>query len=205
MNEAQLVMLSRQGDETAFNKLVELYKDKLSRMAHKILRSKTDVEDVVQETFLKVYLNLNRFDENKRFSTWIFHIAKNVCLDLLRRRKTPPLPLDQPVTAHSEQNLSLHDVIPHTALSPEGEVIERELASKMTEVIEKLPEKYRTVVYQRYVLEMSMEDISQLNNIPVNTVKSRIHRGKEAMKKRWGKSLLLYSLLLFNFLLLVIP
>ncbi|WP_308638187.1 sigma-70 family RNA polymerase sigma factor [Paenibacillus silvisoli] len=199
MNEAQLVMLSRQGDETAFNKLVELYKDKLYRMASRILRSKTDVEDVVQETFLKVYLNLNRFDENKRFSTWIFHIGKNICLDLLRRRKTPPLPLDQPVLAQSDQALSLHDVIPHTSLSPEGEVIERELSSKMAELIEKLPDKYRTVVYQRYVLEMSMEDISRANNIPVNTVKSRIHRGKDYMKKRWGKTLLIYSIMLFHF------
>ena len=118
VNEAQLVMLSRQGDETAFKELVELYKDKLFHMAHRILRSKTECEDVVQETFLKVYLNLNRFDENKRFSTWIFHIGKNVCLDLLRRRKTPPLPLDQPVTAHSDQNLSLHDVIPHASPTP---------------------------------------------------------------------------------------
>ncbi|MBP3962658.1 MULTISPECIES: sigma-70 family RNA polymerase sigma factor [Paenibacillus] len=199
MNEAQLVMLSRQGDETAFNKLVELYKDKLSRMAHRILRSKTDTEDVVQETFLKVYLNLNRFDENKRFSTWIFHIGKNICLDLLRRRKTPPLPLDQPVLAQSDQALSLHDVIPHASLSPEGEVIERELSSKMAELIDKLPDKYRSVVYQRYVLEMSMEDIGRANNIPVNTVKSRIHRGKDFMKKRWGKTLLIYSLLLFSF------
>nr|WP_240547981.1 sigma-70 family RNA polymerase sigma factor [Paenibacillus lignilyticus] len=192
-------MLSRQGDETAFNKLVELYKDKLSRMAHRILRSKTDTEDVVQETFLKVYLNLNRFDENKRFSTWIFHIGKNICLDLLRRRKTPPLPLDQPVLAQSDQALSLHDVIPHASLSPEGEVIERELSSKMAELIDKLPDKYRSVVYQRYVLEMSMEDIGRANNIPVNTVKSRIHRGKDFMKKRWGKTLLIYSLLLFSF------
>ncbi|QHW31063.1 sigma-70 family RNA polymerase sigma factor [Paenibacillus rhizovicinus] len=199
MNEAQLVMLSRQGDETAFNKLVELYKDKLFHMAHRILRSKTECEDVVQETFLKVYLNLNRFDENKRFSTWIFHIGKNVCLDLLRRRKAPSLPLDQPVTAHSDQQLSLHEVIPHASLSPESEVIERELASTMAGMIEKLPEKYKTVVYQRYVLEMTMEDIGRANNIPVNTVKSRIHRGKDFMKKRWGKTLLIYSLLLFSF------
>lgn len=199
MNEAQLVMLSRQGDQTAFNQLVELYKDKLFHMAHRILRSKTECEDVVQETFLKVYLNLNRFDENKRFSTWIFHIGKNVCLDLLRRRKAPPLPLDQPVTAQSDQNLSLHDVIPHASQSPESEVIERELASTMADLIAKLPEKYKTVVYQRFVLEMSMEDIGLANNIPVNTVKSRIHRGKDFMKKRWGKTLLLYSLLLFSF------
>ncbi|GGD46580.1 sigma-70 family RNA polymerase sigma factor [Paenibacillus nasutitermitis] len=196
MNESQLVMASRQGDQLAFNKLVELYTDKIYNMAHRILRSKTECEDVVQETFLKVYLNLNRFDENKRFSTWIFHIGKNICLDLLRRRKAPSLPLDQPVMAHSDQALSLHDVIANTEISPEGEVIERELSNKMAELINKLPVKYKTVVYQRYVLEMSLEAISQANNIPVNTVKSRIHRGKDFMKKRWGKTLLIYSLLM---------
>ncbi|QYR22668.1 sigma-70 family RNA polymerase sigma factor [Paenibacillus sp. sptzw28] len=199
MNEAQLVMLSRQGDQLAFNQLVELYKDKIFNMAHRILRSKTECEDVVQETFLKVYLNLNRFDEEKRFSPWIFHIGKNICLDLLRRRKAPSLPLDQPVVARSDQKLSLHEVIPNTGPSPEGEVIERELSSKMAEMIDKLPAKYKNVVYQRYVLEMSMEDISRANNIPVNTVKSRIHRGKDFMKKRWGKTLLIYSILLFGF------
>lgn len=199
MNEAQLVMLSRQGDQIAFNKLVDLYKDKIFNMAHRILRSKTECEDVVQETFLKVYLNLNRFDENKRFSTWIFHIGKNICLDLLRRRKAPSLPLDQPIVAHSDQNLSLHDVIPNTAMSPEGEVIEREFSDKMAEMIDKLPDKYKSVVYQRYVLEMSMEDIGRANNIPINTVKSRIHRSKDFMKKRWGKTLLIYSSLMFSF------
>ncbi|MBW7455816.1 sigma-70 family RNA polymerase sigma factor [Paenibacillus sepulcri] len=196
MNESQLVMASRQGDQLAFNKLVELYTDKIYNMAHRILRSKTECEDVVQETFLKVYLNLNRFDENKRFSTWIFHIGKNICLDLLRRRKAPSLPLDQPVMAHSDQPLSLHDVIANTEPTPEGEVIERELSDKMAELIDKLPVKYKSVVYQRYVLEMSLEAISQANNIPVNTVKSRIHRGKDFMKKRWGKALLIYSLLM---------
>ncbi|CAH1207841.1 ECF RNA polymerase sigma factor SigW [Paenibacillus plantiphilus] len=199
MNEAQLVMLSRQGDQLAFNKLVELYKDKIYNMAHRILRSKTECEDVVQETFLKVYLNLNRFDENKRFSPWIFHIGKNICLDLLRRRKAPALQLDQPVLAHSDQNLSLHDVIPNQAPTPEGEVIEREFTDKMAEMIEKLPTKYKSIVHQRYVLEMSMEDISRANNIPVNTVKSRIHRAKDFMKKKWGKTLLFYSMHLFSF------
>jgi RNA polymerase sigma-70 factor (ECF subfamily) len=199
VNEAQLVNLSRQGDQIAFGKLMELYKDKIYYMAHRILRSKTECEDVVQETFLKVYLNLNRFDENKRFSTWIFHIGKNICLDLLRRRKTPPLPLDQPVVSRSDNQLSLHEVIPAADPTPEGEVIERELTTKISELIDKLPEKYKHIVYQRYVLDMSIEDIGRENNIPVNTVKSRIHRAKDFMKKRWGKTLLIYSLLLFSF------
>ena len=199
MNEAQLVTLSRQGDQIAFGKLMEMYKDKVYFMAHRILRSKTECEDVVQETFLKVYLNLGRFDENKRFSTWIFHIGKNICLDLLRRRKTPPLPLDQPVVSQSDNKLSLHEVIPTGDPTPEGEVIERELSMKMAELIDKLPDKYKHIVYQRYVLDMSIEDIGLKNNLPVNTVKSRIHRSKDFMKKRWGKTLLIYSLLLFSF------
>lgn len=85
--EARLAKLARNGDRNAFAELVELYKDKIFHLAYRMLNNKQEAEDAVQETFLRVYTNLHRYDENQKFSTWIFRIGTNLCIDKLRRRK----------------------------------------------------------------------------------------------------------------------
>jgi RNA polymerase sigma-70 factor (ECF subfamily) len=85
--ETHLVKLSLTGDRSAFGQLVELYKGKIHRLAYRMLNNSHDSEDVVQETFMRVFMNLNRYDENQKFSTWIYRIGKNLCVDLLRKKR----------------------------------------------------------------------------------------------------------------------
>lgn len=85
--ENRLVKLVLKGDQRAFAEIVELYKDKLFHLAYRMLNNRHEAEDVVQETFLRVFRNMEKYDPNQKFSTWIYRIATNLCIDRLRRKK----------------------------------------------------------------------------------------------------------------------
>ena len=85
--ETRLARLARRGDQRAFAEIVDLYKDKLYHLAYRMTGNRQEAEDVVQEAFLRVYKNLDRYDENQKFSTWIYRIATNLCIDRLRKRR----------------------------------------------------------------------------------------------------------------------
>jgi RNA polymerase sigma-70 factor (ECF subfamily) len=181
--EVQLVQLSRTGDRAAFKELVELYKDKLHRLAYRMLHDLHESEDIVQETFVRVYLNLNHYDEKQKFSTWIYRIGKNLCIDLLRKKKVDHS-LDAGLTGDLDK--PFYEKLPSTDASPESRFLFNELQEQMRKVIDKLSDKYKQVVTLYYLHEMSLQEISDLLGMPVTTVKSRLHRGREQLRKRWG-------------------
>jgi RNA polymerase sigma-70 factor (ECF subfamily) len=181
--EVQLVQLSRTGDGAAFKELVNLYKDKLHRLAYRMLHDRYDSEDVVQETFMRVYMNLNHYDEKQKFSTWIYRIGKNLCIDLLRKKKA-----DHSLDAGLSDDLEkpFYEKLPSADASPENRLILSELQEQMRKVIDKLSDKYKQVVTLYYLQELSLQEISELLGMPVSTVKSRLHRGREQLRKKWG-------------------
>lgn len=181
--ELQLVQMSRTGDRAAFKELVELYKDKLHRLAYRMTNNRHDSEDVVQETFMRVYMNLNHYDENQKFSTWIFRIGKNLCIDLLRKKKVDHS-LDTGLG--DEQDRTFYEKLPSAEASPESRVLLGEMQDQMRKVIDKLSDKYKTIVTLYYLHEMSLQEISDALGVPVTTVKSRLHRGREQLRKKWG-------------------
>jgi len=166
----------------SYEQMFEHYKDKIFSFAWKILRSKTDTEEAVQETFLKLYINFERLDPAGSVSSLIFTTAKNICIDMLRKRKTK-LTLNHPMMKHEgwEDQAS-------AAARPEDAVLLKEASEQMLEAIEKLPKAYRLMVYQRYVLDLSMEEIVELNHVKMNTVKSRLKRGRDLLRKQLEKS-----------------
>ncbi|MBD0383904.1 RNA polymerase sigma factor SigW [Paenibacillus sedimenti] len=179
--EARLAKLARNGDRNAFAELVELYKDKIFHLAYRMLNNKQEAEDAVQETFLRVYTNLHRYDENQKFSTWIFRIGTNLCIDKLRRRKnTYSLDAEMP---DGEGN-DYYAMLPSHEDTPEKQVIVSETQEQIREAIETLPEKYKSVVVLRYLHDMSLQEIGDVLQMPVTTVKTRVHRGREYLRKR---------------------
>jgi RNA polymerase sigma-70 factor (ECF subfamily) len=181
--EIQLVQLSRTGDRAAFKELVDLYKDKLHRLAYRMLHNRHDSEDVVQETFMRVYMNLNHYDENQKFSTWIFRIGKNLCIDLLRKKK-----VDHSLDAGlgDEQDRAYYEKLSSEDASPESRLLLSEMQEQMRKVIDKLSDKYKAIVTLYYLHELSLQEISDTLGMPVTTVKSRLHRGREQLRKKWG-------------------
>ncbi|GKS10856.1 ECF RNA polymerase sigma factor SigW [Paenibacillus chitinolyticus] len=179
--ETRLAKLARNGDRGAFEELVNLYKDKIFHLAYRMLGNKQEAEDAVQDTFLRVYNNLDRYDENQKFSTWIFRIGTNLCIDRLRKRK-PTYSLDAEMP-DSEGN-DFYAMLASKDELPEDQIVLSETQQVIRRVIQTLPEKYKSVVILRYLHDMSLQEIGDVLGMPVTTVKTRVHRGREYLRKK---------------------
>lgn len=179
--EARLAKLSRNGDRQAFEELVDMYKDKIYHLGYRMLGNSGEAEDVVQDTFLRVYTNLDRYDENQKFSTWIYRIATNLCIDRLRKRK-PSYSLDAEMP--DGEGADWYSMLPADQETPEEETLLSETQHQIRKAIDTLPEKYKSVVILRYLHDLSLQEIGDVLKMPVTTVKTRVHRGREFLRKK---------------------
>ena len=171
----------KKGDQNAFAEVVELYKDKIYHLCYRMLGNAHEAEDIAQEAFLRVYINIHSFDINKKFSTWLYRIATNLSIDRIRKKK-PDYYLDAEVAG--TDGLTLYSQVSSDIAMPEKEVEAMELQEIIQKEILKLPDKYRSVIVLRYIEDLSLQEISEVLDIPVGTVKTRIHRGREALRKQ---------------------
>lgn len=179
--DARLVKLARKGDQGAFAELVDLYKDKLFHLGYRMLSNRHEAEDVVQETFLRVHKNWSRYDDKQKFSTWIYRIATNLCIDRLRKRK-PSYYLDAEM--NDQEGMDGYTLIPGDDKTPETEYLLSETQRTIHQAIAGLPAKYKSVIILRYLQEMSLQEISEVLDMPVTTVKTRVRRGREFLRKK---------------------
>lgn len=169
------------GDQNAFGEIVELYKDKVFQLCYRMLGNRHEAEDIAQEAFIRAYVNINSFNINLKFSTWIYRIATNLCIDRIRKKK-PDYYLDAEVSG--SDGLTMYSQIAADTALPEEELQSLELQETIQKEISKLPEKYRTVIVLRYIEELSLNEISEILDLPLGTVKTRIHRGREALRQQ---------------------
>jgi RNA polymerase sigma-70 factor, ECF subfamily len=169
----------RKGDQNAFAEIVELYKDKVFQISFRMLGNRQEAEDIAQEAFIRAYVNINNYDINRKFSTWLYRIATNLSIDRIRKKK-PDFYLDAEVAG--AEGLTLYSQVAADVVSPDDEVVSLELQETIQKEILKLPEKYRSVIVLKYIEELSLKEISEILDIPVGTVKTRIHRGREALR-----------------------
>jgi RNA polymerase sigma-70 factor (ECF subfamily) len=179
--EHKLAKLAAKGDRSAFEQLVDLYKDKIYYLAYRMLGNRHEAEDIIQETFLRVYMNFDRFDQNQKFSTWIYRIATNLCIDRLRKRKAS-YSLDAEI--NEGDGLDGYDRLISEEDSPEKQLMISETQTQIRNAIDKLPEKYKSVVILRYLHDLSLQEISDVLDMPITTIKTRIHRGREFLRKK---------------------
>lgn len=179
--ETRLAKLAKQGDRGAFSDIVEIYKDKLYHLAYRMTGNRQEAEDIVQETFLRVYRSLDRYDEALKFSTWIYRICTNLCIDRLRKRKAS-YSLDADVS--EGEGTDWYSMLPSEEPTPEGRLMLSETQRRIREAIDTLPEKYKSVVILRYMHDMSLQEIGDVLDMPVTTVKTRVHRGREFLRKK---------------------
>jgi RNA polymerase sigma-70 factor, ECF subfamily len=169
------------GDQDAFGEIVELYKDKVFQLSYRMLGNRHEAEDIAQEAFIRAFININSFNIDLKFSTWLFRIATNLCIDRIRKKK-PDYYLDAEVAG--TDGLTMYSQIPSKTDMPEKEVESLELEETIQREILKLPEKYRSVIVLKYIEDLSLIEISEILNLPIGTVKTRIHRGREALRKQ---------------------
>ncbi|MQR93675.1 RNA polymerase sigma factor SigW [Fictibacillus phosphorivorans] len=177
---ANMVTQVKKGDQEAFEGIVDLFKDKIYRHCFRMVGNGHEAEDLAQETFLRAYRNIGKYNSEYKFSTWIFRIATNLCIDRLRKKK-PDYYLDAEVPG--TDGATMYSQLSSEEPLPEEVVTDNEEWNELQAEIMKLPEKYRTAILLKYVEDLSLEEISKIMDIPVPTVKTRIHRGREALKK----------------------
>lgn len=169
------------GDQDAYENIVNTYKNQIYTLCYRQLGNKSDAEDAAQEAFIKVYIHIHSFNLNLKFSSWIYRIATNVCIDRLRKKK-PDIYLDKEI--EGSEGVDYYSQIPSSEKTPEDRVLIHETQDQVQNEIGKLPEKYRTAIILKYINNLSLQEICEVMDLPLATVKTRIHRGREELKKR---------------------
>jgi RNA polymerase sigma-70 factor (ECF subfamily) len=173
VTDESLIARFQKGDIQAFDTLVRRYKDQLLNYVYRFVGNRNDAEDLVQETFLRVYKNKHYYKEIAKFSTWVYTIAGNLAKTELRRRKRRKI-----FSVSNFVNEERDFDIPDTDKNPES-VVDGSLKDDIIQkAIEKLPAKFKEVILLRDVQGFAYEEISQILSIPLGTVKSRVNRGR---------------------------
>ena len=167
------------GKKKSFEPITSFFKDKIYRMCYRILGTPQDAEDATMDVFIKAYNSLNSYNPQYAFSTWLFKIAINHSIQILRRQK---------VETDFIFNQSLNPAISVHTQSPETIYLNYYKQDALSSAIENLPVKYRTALMLKYQEDLSYEQIGEILDIPVNTVGSLILRGKKELKEILGKS-----------------
>lgn len=174
ITDEQLAKLVQDGDKEKFGILMERYEQKLFRYGRKFLASRYNVEDAVQEVFIKTYESIRSFDVSQRFSPWIYRIAHNTFVNALKKNIRNPLYL------FDFDTLVSHPVYDDPA-SAERE--QREMKAMIEKGLDKLPSHHREVIILYYLEELSYKEIADILRVPIGTVGVRLKRAKDALRK----------------------
>jgi len=183
-DEAALVSAAKSGDETAFEELVNRYERKIFRLTMNITQNREDAEDSMQEAFLKSFTNLDRFQGDSRFYTWLVRIAVNEALMKLRKRRPNQVSLDEPVNTEDD---SVFREIEDWGPSPEKKFAQTELNQILNSVIGELDPIFRVVFLLRDVEGVSTEETAKILDISVAAVKSRLLRARLKLRQKLNK------------------
>ncbi len=182
----ELVRKAKAGDGKAYDALMEMYRDVVFSIVYRMVHNKQEAEDLTQETFIKAYNSINSFNEEYAFSTWLFKIATNHCIDFFRKRKLVTYSMDQPIQYKDEE---IKQEYPDYEPTIDTEMVASEKSIIIRQAINKLPEKYRVAIILRHHEEKSYEEIAAILDLPLGTVKARIFRAREMLKKLLKDSL----------------
>ncbi|MEX0982151.1 MAG: sigma-70 family RNA polymerase sigma factor [Bacteroidales bacterium] len=177
--DLDLVKQARNGDQKAYAQLLGKYRDAIYFMLLKMINNPIDAEDLTIEAFGKAFKNLNQYTPNFAFSTWLFKIASNNCIDFIRKQRTNTVSLDQSVD--EDENLSPSSLIQSDTPDPEASMINEQKIRLMRDVVTKLKPRYRTLIELRYFSEYSYEEIADQMELPIGTVKAQLFRARELL------------------------
>lgn len=181
-SEAASVALARAGDQEAFRRLVDQYSRSLFRVAYRITGHVADAEDVVQEAFVRAYKQLPRFEERSRFGTWIYRIAANCAVDLMRSRPRR----EESLTVTQETDRAAADRLPSLDVAPDRAVFSLEISREVSEALNELSETERAAFVLRHFEEKSIEEIGQILGLRTSATKHSIFRAVRKLRATLG-------------------
>jgi RNA polymerase sigma-70 factor, ECF subfamily len=177
-DEMAWIIQALNGNEEGFTYLVETYQKPVYNLCYRMLGEAEAAEDAAQETFLKAYQNLSRYDRERSFATWLLSIAAHYCIDRLRRKRFSSFSIDEDEEGQTE----LPDA---AAPDPESEAVKKQTRERLQSCLQTLEPTDRAVVILRYWQDCSEMEIAQTLKLTVPAVKSRLHRARLALAKTW--------------------
>ncbi len=182
-SDAALMLRVKRGDVRAFEALVEKYKQPVMNVVQRMLRDPTEAEDLAQNVFVQVYKSASRYKATAKFSTWLFTIARNLCLNELRRRsRHPAVSLEDSQTESEDHPARQYEDV--KTFSPTENILQSELEQKVQQALSELPENQRAAIVLCRQDELSYDDISDVLGCSLSATKSLIHRGRETLKEK---------------------
>jgi RNA polymerase sigma-70 factor (ECF subfamily) len=165
------------GDQQAYAELLDKYRESIYFMMYKMVSNQEDAEDLTIEAFGKAFKRLGQYVPNFAFSTWLFRIATNNCIDFIRKKKLNTLSIDN--TIEDDEGGSMYISLESEGLDPEEKYIRKQKIKAMRNVVDKLKPRYRDLVILRYFKEYSYDEIAEEMNLPIGTVKAQLFRARE--------------------------
>lgn len=178
--DAILVRRTLVGDKRAYDVLVDRYYRPVYSVAYRMLGNCDDARDIVQDAFVRAYNSLERFRSDANFQTWLFKIASNLCIDLMRSRRS------KPAGSLDEEMENGHEPAAARQFQPEDVVIQGAVSEVVQQAILELPERYRRAVILRHMVGMSIDEIAEMLSIPSGTVKTHLYRARAILRDRLG-------------------
>jgi RNA polymerase sigma-70 factor (ECF subfamily) len=179
---SELLTALRAGDPLALAALFDAHADKLYRLALSLLRDPVEAEDIVQETFVKLMTRLEQFEGRARLETWLYRVAYNASLDRLRRKRSDPLPDDEPEA--DAESVPMPQSFVDWSATPEAALLGAEAGAALEAAIQQLPESLRAVFLLRDVEGLSTEEAAEALGLSVAATKVRLHRARLALRER---------------------
>jgi RNA polymerase sigma factor (sigma-70 family) len=178
-HDYDLVLSAIEGNQKSYAILMGRYRHSVYHAMYKMVNNRDDADDLTIEAFGKAFRKLPSYAPNYAFSTWLFKIAINNCIDHIRKKRLITLSIDNPIDPHSDSNFShnIHDFAP----DPEQMMIHEQKLAMVRQLVEQLNIKYRQMIELRYFDELSYEEIAQELQIPLGTVKAQLFRAKELL------------------------
>jgi RNA polymerase sigma-70 factor (ECF subfamily) len=177
--DIQLIARAKAGDEIAYRTLLDKYERAVFTICLRMVRNRDEATDLAQDAFIKVFSMLERYNPSYAFSSWLFKITSNLCIDYLRKRRIETFAMDEPISG-DKGDIQRQYEAPDP--DPETEYIRKEKMERLSEAIENLPPHYRIMLILRHQQNLSYEEIAESLDIPLGTVKARIHRAREMLK-----------------------
>lgn len=176
-----LVVKAVDGDQKAYAELLDRYRDAIYFMLLKMVSNKSDAEDLTIEAFGKAFKNIQQYTPNYAFSTWLFKIATNNCIDFIRKRKSNTVSIDQTISETEGMSASPAMNLHSGTLDPEEMLIKHQNIKLIQSLVSKLKPRYRKLIELRYFREYSYEEIAQELDLPLGTVKAQLFRARELL------------------------
>lgn len=172
--DTELVQRMRSGDETAYSDMMDYYYDAIFFTILRIVNNRSDAEDLTVEVFGKVFESINKYSHDYAFSTWLFKVATNHCIDFLRKKRALFVSIDEDKNEPTDAPIHL----PFSGPGPEELLINKQTAKKLSETVEKLKPFWAQLIEMRYYKELSYEEIAAQLGVPMGTIKNQLYRAK---------------------------